>query len=48
MTATASGIAATAPNCGEASINDVPIAESERRYLGARSASEYGQEIPLW
>ncbi len=30
------------------SINDVPIAESERRYLGARSASEYGQEIPLW
>jgi uncharacterized protein len=32
----------------EASINDVPIAESERRYFGPRPASEHGQDIPLW
>ena len=32
----------------EASINDVPIAESERRYFGRRPASEHGQDIPLW
>ncbi len=31
----------------EASINDVPIEESERRYFGPRPASEHGQEIPL-
>jgi uncharacterized protein len=32
----------------EASINDVAIDESERRYFGPRPESEYGQEIPLW
>ena len=32
----------------EASINDVPIAESERRYFGPRPASEHGQDFPLW
>jgi nuclear transport factor 2 (NTF2) superfamily protein len=32
----------------EASINDVPIDESERRYFGPRPASEHGQDIPLW
>ena len=32
----------------EASINDVPIAESERRYFGPRPASERGQDFPLW
>jgi nuclear transport factor 2 (NTF2) superfamily protein len=32
----------------EASINDVLIAESERRYFGPRPAAEHGQEIPLW
>ena len=32
----------------EASINDVPIDESERRYFGPRPASEHGQEIVLW
>lgn len=32
----------------EASINDVPIGESERRYRGPRPESEYGQDIPLW
>lgn len=32
----------------EASINDVLIAESERRYFGPRPATEHGQEIPLW
>ena len=31
----------------EASINDVPIEESERRILGPRPAEERGQEIPL-
>ncbi|WP_204081711.1 DUF1348 family protein [Mycobacterium riyadhense] len=32
----------------EASINDVPIAESERRYFGSRPLSEHGRDIPLW
>jgi hypothetical protein len=32
----------------EASINDVPIEESERRYFGPRAASEHGQDFPLW
>ena len=32
----------------EASINDVPIDESERRYFGPRPESEHGLEIPLW
>ncbi|GAB2995618.1 nuclear transport factor 2 family protein [Mycobacterium bourgelatii] len=32
----------------EASINDVPIAETERRYFGARPAAEHGREISLW
>ena len=32
----------------EASINDVKIDESERRYLGPRLESEHGQDIPLW
>jgi nuclear transport factor 2 (NTF2) superfamily protein len=31
----------------EASINDVPIAESERRILGARPPSDHGVPIPL-
>ena len=32
----------------EASINDVPIDESQRRFFGPRPESERGQEIPLW
>src|ERR1700744_6046853 len=32
----------------EASINDVPIAESEQRHVGPRSASEHGRDFPLW
>ena len=32
----------------EASINDVKIDESERRYFGPRPESEYGLDIPLW
>lgn len=32
----------------EASINDVPIDESERRYFGPRPAAEHGHDIPLW
>lgn len=32
----------------EASINDVPIDESQRRYFGPRPDSEHGQEFPLW
>lgn len=32
----------------EASINDVRIAGSERRWFGPRPASEHGREIPLW
>ena len=31
----------------EASINDVPIDEVERRIFGPRPAGEHGQEIPL-
>jgi uncharacterized protein len=31
----------------EASINDVPIAESERRIFGPRPAAEHGVEFPL-
>jgi nuclear transport factor 2 (NTF2) superfamily protein len=31
----------------EASINDVDIAESERRYFSPRTEAEQGQEIPL-
>jgi nuclear transport factor 2 (NTF2) superfamily protein len=31
----------------EASINDVPIAESDRRIHGTRPASEHGHAIPL-
>lgn len=32
----------------EASINDVPITESERRIFGPRPADEHGREFPLW
>lgn len=32
----------------EASINDVPIDESQRRYFGPRPKGDYGQDIPLW
>jgi uncharacterized protein len=32
----------------EASINDVPITESDRRYFGPRPASEHGRDIELW
>jgi nuclear transport factor 2 (NTF2) superfamily protein len=32
----------------EASINDVAIDESERRYFGPRPESEYGRDIGLW
>jgi uncharacterized protein len=32
----------------EASINDVPIDEAERRYFGPRPAFEHGQDFPLW
>jgi uncharacterized protein len=31
----------------EASINDVPIAEADRRILGPRPESEHGLELPL-
>jgi nuclear transport factor 2 (NTF2) superfamily protein len=31
----------------EASINDVGIDESERRYFGPRTEAEHGQDIPL-
>ncbi len=31
----------------EASINDVPIAEAERRLFGPRPAAERGEDIPL-
>jgi nuclear transport factor 2 (NTF2) superfamily protein len=31
----------------EASINDVPIDESQRRIFGPRPAAEHGQEFPL-
>jgi nuclear transport factor 2 (NTF2) superfamily protein len=32
----------------EASINDVAIDESQRRYFGPRPADEYGKDILLW
>ncbi|MEV7128516.1 nuclear transport factor 2 family protein [Streptomyces sp. NPDC093260] len=32
----------------EASINDVPIAESERRILGLRPPAEHGRSFPVW
>lgn len=32
----------------EASINDVPIDESQRRFFGPRPESEHGHHIPLW
>ena len=32
----------------EASINDVAIDESERRFFGARPKAEHGQDFPLW
>lgn len=32
----------------EASINDVAIDESQRRYFGPRPKTEYGQDFPLW
>lgn len=32
----------------EASINDVAIDESDRRYFAPRPPEEYGQDIPLW
>jgi uncharacterized protein len=32
----------------EASINDVKIGESDRRYFGPRPEAEHGQDIPLW
>jgi uncharacterized protein len=32
----------------EASINDVAINESQRRYFGPRAEAEYGQDFPLW
>lgn len=31
----------------EASINDVPIMEADRRYLAARTKAERGQDLPL-
>ena len=32
----------------EASINDVAIGESQRRYFGPREAAEHGLDFPLW
>ena len=32
----------------EASINDVAIDESQRRYFGPRPQAEYGQDFSLW
>jgi nuclear transport factor 2 (NTF2) superfamily protein len=32
----------------EASINDVAIDQSQRRYAGPRPLAEYGQDFPLW
>jgi uncharacterized protein len=32
----------------EASVNDVAIEESERRFLGPRPEAEYGNDFPLW
>jgi nuclear transport factor 2 (NTF2) superfamily protein len=32
----------------EASINDVAIEESQRRYSGPREVAQHGQDFPLW
>jgi nuclear transport factor 2 (NTF2) superfamily protein len=32
----------------EASINDVAIEESQRRYFGPREPEEHGRDFPLW
>ena len=32
----------------EASINDVAIDESQRRYFGPRPPAEHGRDFPLW
>jgi uncharacterized protein len=32
----------------EASINDIAIEASDRRYFGPRPTQEYGQDLPLW
>jgi len=32
----------------EASINDVAIEESDRRYFGPRATEEHGRDFPLW
>jgi nuclear transport factor 2 (NTF2) superfamily protein len=32
----------------EASINDIMIGESERRYFGPRPESDHRLDIPLW
>jgi uncharacterized protein len=32
----------------EASINDVAIDESQRRYFGPRLPAEHGRDFPLW
>ena len=32
----------------EASINDVAIDESQRRYFGPRVPAEHGRDFPLW
>jgi uncharacterized protein len=32
----------------EASINDIAIEESRRRYFGPRPSEEHGQDFPLW
>jgi uncharacterized protein len=32
----------------EASINDVAIEESQRRYFGPRPVAEHGHDFPLW
>jgi uncharacterized protein len=32
----------------EASINDVAIEESQRRYFGPRPPAEHGRDFPLW
>lgn len=32
----------------EASINDVAITQSERRFFGPRAESEHGQDFPVW
>jgi nuclear transport factor 2 (NTF2) superfamily protein len=32
----------------EASINDIAIEESQRRYFGPRPSEEHGQDFPLW